>query len=122
MEEDQYTVSQMMTASIAKALSHPARVAIIEKLIASQTCVCNELVDMLPLAQATVSQHLKVLKEANLIKGEISGASGCYCLDGRGWELAAVRLQDLMANAQISAGVCCGTAKEPRESGEAACC
>ncbi|MEX2531809.1 MAG: metalloregulator ArsR/SmtB family transcription factor [Gemmatimonadota bacterium] len=68
-------------AEQAKALSHPARLAIIEHLAARDTCLCGDLVDTLPLAQATVSQHLKVLKAAGLVKGEVDGPRSCYCLD-----------------------------------------
>lgn len=68
-------------AEQAKALSHPARLAILEVLARRDTCVCGELVDELPLAQATVSRHLKVLKDAGLIQGEVDGPRSCYCLD-----------------------------------------
>jgi ArsR family transcriptional regulator, arsenate/arsenite/antimonite-responsive transcriptional repressor len=72
-----------------KALAHPARLAILEVLAARGTCVCGEIVEVLPLAQATVSQHLKVLKEAGLLCGRIDGPRSCYCLDPAA--LAAVR-------------------------------
>ena len=65
----------------AKALGHPARLEILRVLAARDTCVCGEIVGELPLAQATVSQHLKALKAAGLIKGEIDGPRVCYCLD-----------------------------------------
>jgi len=67
-------------ASLARAIGHPARVRILRLLIAKKGCVCGELVDALPLAQSTVSQHLKVLKDAGLIRGEIDGPRVCYCL------------------------------------------
>lgn len=70
------------------ALGHPARIAILEELASMKSCVCGELVDVLPLAQATVSQHLKVLKKAGLIRGEISGPKTCYCIDFQQWQLA----------------------------------
>jgi ArsR family transcriptional regulator len=66
-------------AGLAKALGHPARVAIVRLLLARGECVCGGIVDRLPLAQATVSQHLKVLKEAGLVEGEIDGPRVCYC-------------------------------------------
>ena len=76
-----------------KALGHPARLAIIDVLAARGTCVCGEIVQVMPLAQATVSQHLKVLKEAGLLRGTVDGPRSCYCLDhqalaelGRGLE------------------------------------
>jgi ArsR family transcriptional regulator, arsenate/arsenite/antimonite-responsive transcriptional repressor len=77
-------------AAFAKALSHPARVAILKILADRQQCICGELVESLPLAQSTVSQHLKALKEAGLIQGEIEGVRSCYCLD---WEQMEKMLQ-----------------------------
>ncbi len=68
-------------ANFAKAMAHPARIAILKILAQRSECICGELVDVLPLAQATVSQHLKALKEAGLIKGTISGPSTCYCIN-----------------------------------------
>jgi ArsR family transcriptional regulator, arsenate/arsenite/antimonite-responsive transcriptional repressor len=79
-------------ASLAKALAHPARVRILRLLLARDACYCGQIVDELPLAQATVSQHLKVLKEAGLIVGEIDGLRTCYC--ARREQLA--RLHDLI--------------------------
>ena len=70
-------------ADLTKALGHPARVKILRLLSTRNSCVCGELVDELPLAQSTVSQHLKVLKDAGLIRGEISGPRTCYCLEPR---------------------------------------
>jgi ArsR family transcriptional regulator len=67
-------------AELARALSHPARVAIVRHLARRGTCVCGEIVNVLPLAQATVSQHLKVLKEAGLVQGEVDGPRMCYCV------------------------------------------
>ncbi len=64
-----------------KALAHPARLRILDVLAARGSCVCGEIVDVLPLAQATVSQHLKILKDAGLLQGTIEGPRSCYCLD-----------------------------------------
>jgi ArsR family transcriptional regulator len=64
-----------------KALAHPARLRILEVLAARRSCVCGEIVEVMPLAQATVSQHLKILKEAGLVRGTIDGRNSCYCLD-----------------------------------------
>jgi len=69
------------TARLAKALGHPARVAILRMLVSCGECVCGTIVEGLPLSQATVSQHLKVLKEAGLIHGEIDGPRVCYCVN-----------------------------------------
>ena len=68
-------------AEICKALGHPARIRIVEHLKTIDTCICGEIVQILPLAQSTVSQHLKVLKTAGLVKGAVEGPRTCYCLD-----------------------------------------
>lgn len=68
-------------AGLAKALGHPARVAIVRMLARRGECVCGTIVEGLPLSQATVSQHLKVLKEAGLVRGEIDGPRVCYCIN-----------------------------------------
>ena len=69
--------------ALAKALAHPARVQILRLLVRRTSCVCGDIVDEVPLAQSTVSQHLKVLKEVGLIRGEIDGPRTCYCLEPR---------------------------------------
>lgn len=73
-------------ATIAKALAHPARIAILQYLRKKNACVCGDLVDELGLAQATTSQHLKELKNAGMIQGTIEGVSVCYCLDAKTWK------------------------------------
>ncbi len=78
---DHFTVKQNSIATIAKALGHPARIAILEYLLSVNTCICGDIVNELPLAQPTVSQHLKELKNAGLIKGEVEGNAICYCID-----------------------------------------
>ncbi len=70
-------------AALAKALGHPARVQIMRLLVRREACICGDIVDELPLAQSTVSQHLKVLKEAGLIRGDIDGPRTCYCVEPR---------------------------------------
>ena len=75
-------------AELAWAIAHPARVQIVRLLIGREACVCGEIVDQLPLAQSTVSQHLKILKESGLIQGEVDGPKVCYCINRN-------RLQDL---------------------------
>ncbi|MBN2348657.1 MAG: winged helix-turn-helix transcriptional regulator [Bacteroidales bacterium] len=76
-------------ARFAKALSHPARVAILKILSKSNSCFCGDIVSELPLAQATVSQHLKELKASGLITGQIEPPRVCYCLDPKNWEIAS---------------------------------
>jgi DNA-binding transcriptional ArsR family regulator len=87
---DFFTEDQNRIANIAKALGHPARVAIIEYLLKVNECICGDIVNELPLAQPTVSQHLKELKNAGLIKGNIEGNSICYCIDEKAFELLSV--------------------------------
>ena len=91
---EHFTDKQNAIATLAKALGHPARVAIMEYLMKVDTCICGDIVNELPLAQPTVSQHLKELKNAGLIKGDIDGNSICYCID----EAAIDKLQSYFAN------------------------
>jgi DNA-binding transcriptional ArsR family regulator len=79
--KEEYKLSDVKLAEMAKALAHPARIAILRVLAKRNECICGEIVDILPLAQATVSQHLKVLKEVGLIDGTIDGPRSCYCLN-----------------------------------------
>jgi len=85
-KSDQFTQTQNNLANLAKALGHPARIAIIEYLLKVDACICGDIVEVLPLAQPTVSQHLKELKNAGLIKGNIEGTAICYCIDEEGFE------------------------------------
>ena len=80
-----FTDKQNKLAAMMKALGHPARVAILQHLVKSQACICGDIVEELGLAQATISQHLKELKNVGLIKGTIDGTSVCYCIDGKVW-------------------------------------
>jgi predicted transcriptional regulator len=77
---------QNKLATMMKALAHPARIAIIQQLIKANACICGDLVEELGLAQATISQHLKELKNAGLIRGAIEGTSVCYCVDTKVWK------------------------------------
>lgn len=77
----EFTKTQNEIAAMAKALAHPARIAILQFLAKQKSCVCGDIVEELPLAQSTVSQHLKELKSVGLIKGEIEGPAVCYCID-----------------------------------------
>lgn len=92
---EEFTRAQNDLAAIAKALGHPARIAIIQFLVKTNSCVCGDIVDELPLSQSTVSQHLSELKKAGLIKGDIDGPSVCYCIDQRAWEKAKKVVGDL---------------------------
>jgi DNA-binding transcriptional ArsR family regulator len=94
-------------ANYAKALAHPARIAILRLLIEKQACICGDIVDELPLSQSTVSQHLKELKEAGLIKGDIEGARVCYCIDNKEWEAAKRAMVSLFESNHIFPSNCC---------------
>lgn len=80
-----FTAEQNQLAALAKVLGHPARIAILEHLLQINRCVCGDLVSEIGLAQPTISQHLKELKNAGLIKGSIEGTSVCYCIDQQKW-------------------------------------
>jgi predicted transcriptional regulator len=91
----EFSVKENKIAKISKALAHPARIAILNLLAKRQACVCGDIVDELPLSQSTVSQHLKELKEAGLIQGDIDGAKVCYCIDAKGWKAAQAVLNQM---------------------------
>ncbi|MBX3101636.1 MAG: winged helix-turn-helix transcriptional regulator [Bacteroidetes bacterium] len=88
-----FTEQQNNLAAIAKALGHPARIAILDYLLKVDVCICGDIVGEIPLAQPTISQHLKELKQVGLIKGSISGNTVCYCLD----EVAVSTLQSYLS-------------------------
>jgi DNA-binding transcriptional ArsR family regulator len=92
---EEFTKTQNELAVLTKALGHPARIAILQFLIKSKSCVCGDIVDELPLSQSTVSQHLKELKNAGLIKGDIDGPSVCYCIDEKAWNKAKKMIGDM---------------------------
>jgi predicted transcriptional regulator len=96
---DLFTKQQNEIATMAKAIAHPARIAILQYLVKRNDCVCGDIVEELGLAQATTSQHLKELKNAGIIQGNIDGASVCYCIDPKIWkkykELFSVFFKDV---------------------------
>lgn len=106
-KDTEFTTADQQTADIAKAIAHPARIAILRLLAARGTCICGEIVDGLPLSQSTVSQHLKALKEAGLIRGITDGPRSCYCLNIAAFEGAAAALGDLMTGIRHAAVGCC---------------
>ncbi len=91
---EHFTDRQNSIATLAKALGHPARIAIIDYLLTVDSCICGDIVNQLPLAQPTVSQHLKELKNAGLIKGNIEGTAICYCID----EASIANVHDFFTN------------------------
>jgi ArsR family transcriptional regulator len=104
---EHFTAKQNQIAILAKALGHPARVAIIEYLMSVDTCICGDIVKVLPLAQPTVSQHLKELKNAGLIKGNIEGNAICYCIDEKALETLQSYFAAVTANLEKKKNNCC---------------
>ncbi|MBS1588945.1 MAG: helix-turn-helix transcriptional regulator [Bacteroidetes bacterium] len=105
--KNDYTESQQEIASLFKALGHPARVAILEYLVKIDTCIVGDIVNELPLAQPTVSQHLKELKNAGLIKGSIEGNTICYCVNEKGIEKLNHYFSNFHAKLNKQEGKCC---------------
>ena len=101
-----FTDEQNHLAMMIKAMAHPARIAILQHLIKTNTCVCGSLVDELGLAQATISQHLKELKSAGLIQGTIDGVNVCYCIEPRTWYSLHKELNELFGS-YTDIGKCC---------------
>ncbi len=103
---DNFSINQNKIAKLAKAIGHPARIAILEYLLKKNACICGDLVEELPLSQSTVSQHLKELKSVGLIQGEIEGNSICYCIDEEVWRETQNALNK-MFDSYLSAGKKC---------------
>ena len=103
-----FSEEQNKIASIAKVLGHPARVAILQYLFKTNACVCGDLVGEIGLAQPTISQHLKELKNIGIIKGTIEGTSVCYCINQTNWdEMAHILNLFINQSPNISTGYCC---------------
>ncbi|HTF02889.1 MAG TPA: metalloregulator ArsR/SmtB family transcription factor [Bacteroidia bacterium] len=103
---DDFTLRENRIARYAKALAHPARVAILNILLKKQACICGDIVDVLPLSQSTVSQHLKELKEAGLIQGDTEGVKVCYCINEEGWTEAKESFKVLF-DSYVAGSSCC---------------
>jgi DNA-binding transcriptional ArsR family regulator len=106
-KSEEFSVRDNRLAGYAKAFSHPARVAILRILLQRNSCICGDIVNELPLSQSTVSQHLKELKEAGLIKGEIDGAKVCYCIDEQNWQQARLLLAAFFDSITERKAKCC---------------
>jgi ArsR family transcriptional regulator len=85
-KRDQFAPEERQIADLAKALAHPARIVILKELAKRQSCICGEIVEVLPLSQSTVSQHLRELLQAGLIKGTIDGVRSCYCINAEAFK------------------------------------
>lgn len=105
---EKFTDHQNELAIMSKALGHPARIAILEYLLKANSCICGDIVGELGLAQATVSQHLKELKNMGIIKGNIEGTSTCYCIDNEKWESVSSSFSEFFSQrAACSDDNCC---------------
>lgn len=104
---DFYTDSQNELAVLAKALGHPARIAIIDYILNSNSCICGDIVNELPLAQPTISQHLKELKNAGLINGSVEGNAICYCVNEKGFEKIKSFFEHITALLEKKKTNCC---------------
>jgi DNA-binding transcriptional ArsR family regulator len=102
---ESFTTQQNELAILAKAIGHPARIAIIEYLLKTDSCICGDIVNELPLAQPTVSQHLKELKNAGLIKGSIDGTAICYCINQQGFNKLKGFFENI--NSYLNTNECC---------------
>lgn len=89
-KKENFSEHEQEIADFAKAISHPARIAILSKLAESNMCICGEIVEVLPLSQSTVSQHLNELKKAGLVQGTIDGQKSCYCIN---WKILSEKLE-----------------------------
>jgi len=107
-KKEAFTQKEQDLAEFAKALAHPARIAILKVLAERNECICGEIVDILPLAQSTVSQHLKELKNAGLIDGTIDGPRSCYCINWKAFEHFMKEFSFLFNNLKIqNKKACC---------------
>lgn len=101
-----FTTQQNEIAQLAKAIAHPARIAIIQHLIAVNACVCNDMVAITGLAQSTVSQHLKELKGLGLVKETSNNGKSCYCINASRWTYFKETMQPLLESASIVSTTC----------------
>lgn len=106
-KKEEFGKKEQELADLAKALSHPARIAILKVLAQKQECICGEIVDVLPLAQSTVSQHLKELKNAGLIEGTLDGPRSCYCINWKAFEKFTDDLSGLFKHLKIKNDKAC---------------
>jgi DNA-binding transcriptional ArsR family regulator len=106
-KSEQFSAEQNDISQLFKALGHPARIAIIQHLMNTKSCICNDLVGILPLSQATISQHLRELKEVGIIKGTIEGTSVCYCLNSSVFETMINTLLEFKELDQKTTKECC---------------
>jgi DNA-binding transcriptional ArsR family regulator len=102
MSQAQFDTETLELAELAKALAHPARIMILRELARRRVCICGEIVEVLPLAQSTVSQHLKALKDAGLISGTVEGVKSCYCINPEALKRLSHLLKPMLGWAESS--------------------
>jgi len=103
-----FSKKQNELASMAKAIAHPARIAILQQLVSANACICGDLVEELGLAQPTISQHLKELKQAGIIQGTVEGTSVCYCINPLIWKKYRTLFNSFFVEVKpLDAGGCC---------------
>lgn len=107
-KKEEFTQKEQELAAFAKAMSHPARIAILKVLAQRNECICGDIVELLPLAQSTVSQHLKELKVAGLISGTVDGPRSCYCINWKAFEKFNNEFNSLFTNLKVkNEKACC---------------
>lgn len=106
-KKEEFGQQEQDLAAFAKAISHPARIAILKVLALRNECICGEIVEVLPLAQSTVSQHLKALKDADLIQGTVEGPKSCYCINWKAFEKFSAELGFLFSKLKDSNSKSC---------------
>ena len=106
-KKEEFSNKEQELAAFAKALSHPARIAILAVLAKRNECICGEIVDQLPLAQSTVSQHLKELKDAGLVEGTVDGPRSCYCINWKAFEKFNSDFNMLFEKLRMQNAKCC---------------
>ena len=106
-KKEEFSKKQNEIADFANAISHPARVAILKEIAKNETCICGEIVEVLPLAQSTVSQHLKELLKAGLITGTVDGVKSCYCINWNTFERFEKTFNEFFAKTNSNNPKCC---------------
>ena len=106
-KKEEFGQKEQSLATFAKAISHPARIAILNVLAKKNECICGEIVEVLPLAQSTVSQHLKELKNAGLVEGSVDGPRSCYCINWKAFEKFNSEFASLFSRLKEQNAKCC---------------
>ena len=106
-KRDEFGKKEIELADFANAISHPARVAILKEIARRENCICGEIVEVLPLAQSTVSQHLKELLKSELIKGTVEGVTSCYCINWKTFERFEKTFNEFFTKTNSNNPKCC---------------